>query len=81
MGKWHKHKVIDAVIGELLDKDWKIVEQGHRFRLYCPHGKIWVRVDGTPKNPENHARRMRHEAARCPDRHELGTKPHQGGSL
>lgn len=80
MGKWHQHKVINAVIEELLAKGWEILEKGHRYRMHCPHHKVYIRIDSTPKNPEGHARRMRREAARCPDRHELGAKPHQGNA-
>lgn len=78
--KLHQDKAVRAVITELLDAGWTIEEKGHRYRMWCPHHVMWIRVDNSPQNPDNHASRMRTEAARCPDRHDLGRRPHKGGN-
>ncbi|GAA3430539.1 hypothetical protein GCM10018954_001400 [Kutzneria kofuensis] len=75
--RWHQNKTINAAIQELVDAGWTVVEQGHRYRMWCPCNEMWIRVDGTPKNPEGHARRMLREAARCPDRHDLSGQPNR----
>ncbi len=63
--------VVHEVLKSLETKGWRIRRQGHKFYLYCPCGGGRVRVDGTPQNAENQARRVRREAERCPHRHDL----------
>lgn len=65
-------KDVYNVLSKLVAADWRLRRQGHKFLLYCPCGPggTWVRVDGTPANPKNHARRIASEAAKCPDGHE-----------
>ncbi|HZL05997.1 MAG TPA: hypothetical protein VFE45_11380 [Coriobacteriia bacterium] len=62
-----------AVLVVLDARRWRIRRQGHKFRAYCPCGSDGssVRIDGTPRNPSQHARRVLREADHCPDRHEL----------
>ena len=73
--KLYKDPHVRRVIEQLIDKGWRIQEQGHKYNLLCPCGEGRVRVDGTPANPQNHARRILREAERCPDRHDLDGRP------
>ena len=59
------------VLKDLETEGWRVRRQGHKFYLYCPCGGGKIRVDGTPKNPGNQARRIRKIAGHCPNRHEL----------
>lgn len=59
----------------LIAQGWTLTPSGHKYRLLCPCGVSYVRVDGTPRDPDNHARRILREAARCPDRHQLSGHP------
>lgn len=63
--------VVHRVLKELETKGWRLRRQGHKFYLYCPCGTGRIRVDGTPQNPDSQAKRIRREAERCPQRHEL----------
>lgn len=67
--------LIRRAIEQLIGKGWRIQEQGHKYNLLCPCGQGRVRVDDTPANPLNHARRILREAERCPDRHDLDGRP------
>lgn len=73
MAKYHDKPEVNSAIKSLVGDGWRLIEQGHRFYLLCPCGDLRgrVRVDGTPRNPGNHARRMLREATHCPDRHDL----------
>ncbi|GAB4083311.1 hypothetical protein GCM10028783_42620 [Modestobacter muralis] len=64
---------IYSVLQDLEAANWRLRRQGHKFGLYCPCGEggTWIRVDGTPRNPAGQARRIKRQAALCPDRHEL----------
>lgn len=50
---------------------WRLRRQGHKFSFYCPCGSSRVRIDGTPRNPQQHAKRIEREIGHCPDRHGL----------
>ena len=65
-------KEVYGALEPLAAEGWRLRRQGHKFLLYCPcgHGGTWVRVDGSPSNPKNHARRISSEAAKCPDGHD-----------
>ncbi len=61
---------IFAALIKMEEHGWKLRRQGHKFYAYCPcpeppHSKI--RIDGTPKNPSNQAKRILREAAHCPE--------------
>lgn len=62
-----------AVLEEFEPLGWRLRRQGHKFRFYCPCGPngTMLRVDGTPRNPEQQAKRLRREIGHCPDRHAL----------
>lgn len=77
--KLHQDKVVREAIEYLLSKDWTLRESGHKYRLLCPCGSGYVRVDGTPRDPDNHARRILRQAALCPDDHSLTGQPTPGG--
>jgi len=73
VAKLHKEPLVDAAIKRLITVGWELREQGHRYYLLCPCGdpRGRIRVDGTPKNPGNHAKRMLREASHCPNEHAL----------
>lgn len=74
-----RREIDDAVfdvVKDLMAAGWRLRRQGHKFYIYCTcdeesttRGRL--RVDGTPRNPGTAARRLRRDAAKCPDRHEL----------
>ena len=68
-----KNGPIDEAIAELLKLGWTLRPQGHRYYLYCPCpvGGSRIRVDNSPRDATNHARRIMNEAAHCPNRHDL----------
>ena len=79
--KLHKDKTVNAAVVKLVAAGWTLREQGHLYHLQCPCGQDFVRVDSSPKNPENHARRILREAARCPDNHNLSGQPTPRGRV
>jgi len=65
----HPNKEVEAAVASAESKGWTWRKQGHWGRLYCPHGErdgCQVGVNGTPKNPENHARQIARAIDRCP---------------
>jgi hypothetical protein len=65
----HPNKEIEAAVADAEAKGWRLREQGHWGRLYCPHADrdgCQVGVNGTPKNPEAHARQIARAVERCP---------------
>jgi hypothetical protein len=46
--------------------EWRLVKAGHWGSLRCTRGCCMIPVDGTPKNPGNHARRLEREARKHP---------------
>lgn len=68
----HPNKHIREAIEYAESRGWRFEKSGpraHRYgTLYCPHGKggCIEAVHSTPRNPENHARRLRHSVDRCP---------------
>lgn len=64
-------KEIYDVVEEWTGKGWRLREQGHKYALYCPCGRTWVRVDGTPRNPGSAARAIARSCSRCPQHPEL----------
>ena len=63
----------DAVIYLVTQKDFIVRDQGHGVRLYCPCGPSGIQfsVNGTPKNPSGHARKVSRQGEHCPDDHDL----------
>ncbi|MCA1703496.1 MAG: hypothetical protein LC808_09655 [Actinobacteria bacterium] len=78
--KLHQDKLVREAIEQLIARNWTLQESGHKYRLLCPCGEGYVRVDGTPRDPANHARRILRDAAKCPDRHELSGQPKPRGA-
>ena len=65
----HPHKDIEAVIAYAEGKGWRLRKMGHWGRLFCAHANrdgCQVGVNGTPRNPEVHARQIRRAVDRCP---------------
>jgi hypothetical protein len=71
MAKRHPNKHIREAVERAMDLGWRLVEStGHAWgTLCCPHGQrggCRISVWSTPRNPENHARRIRRLVAGCP---------------
>lgn len=69
----HPNKHIREAIQYALGKGWRLRKAGPRAhvwgQLFCPHarrGGCIIRVFSTPRNPENHARRIAESVDDCP---------------
>jgi hypothetical protein len=69
----HANKHIREAVKYALENGWRLLKAGPRAHIWgqllCPYarrGGCIVRVFGTPRNPENHARRIREAVADCP---------------
>jgi hypothetical protein len=67
----HPKKAVEEVVRYAEELGWEVVmSRGHIWgELYCHHheqGGCIVRVFSTPRNPENHAKRLRREIDKCP---------------
>ncbi|MDH2347257.1 hypothetical protein [Bradyrhizobium sp. SSUT77] len=65
----HPHKEIEAVVAHAEEIGWRWRKMGHWGRLFCAHAGrdgCQVGVNGTPKNPEDHARQVMRAITRCP---------------
>lgn len=67
----HPKKEIEAAVQYAEGLGWEFVKcRGHVWgELYCPHhqrGGCIRRVFSTPRNPERHARDIRHDVDCCP---------------
>lgn len=74
--KWRSYPDTREVAVDLIRAGWHLHEQstGH-VSAWCPHGHPKkgkpVRINGTPKNDGNQARRVRRESRYCPDHHDF----------
>lgn len=61
------------VVAKRMGDGWRLRDEGHKFYLYCPCGdpRGRFRVDGTPRDPDWHARRLDRDTEHCPDNHDL----------
>ena len=73
VGRREVDPVIYQLLADLTGDGWRLRRQGHKFYVYCPCGdpRGRIRVDGTPQNPHRQARRIRGQAAHCPNDHGL----------
>ncbi|HYO17518.1 MAG TPA: hypothetical protein VES02_02470 [Dermatophilaceae bacterium] len=73
VGRREVAPVIYQLLADVIGADRRLRRQGHKFYLYCPCGDPQgrIRVDGTPQNPDRQARRIRSQAAHCPNDHGL----------
>ena len=65
----HPNKEIEAAVSSAESKGWRWRKMGHWGRLFCPHADrdgCQVGVNGTPKNPEDHAKQIGRAVDRCP---------------
>jgi hypothetical protein len=65
----HPNKEVEAAVSYAESEGWTWRKQGHWGRLYCHHADrdgCQVGVNGTPKNPEDHARQVTRAVNRCP---------------
>ena len=65
----HPNKEIEAVVAYAESKHWTWWKMGHWGRLFCPLADregCQVAVNGTPRNPEGHARLVKRAIDRCP---------------
>lgn len=72
----HPHKDIEAVVARAESIGWRWRKMGHWGRLFCSHAGrdgCQVGVNGTPKNPEDHARQVMRAIGRCPHGKEQDT--------
>lgn len=70
----HPNKEVEAAIAAAEADGWTLRKMGHWGRLFCPHANrdgCQVGVNGTPKDPENHARQIARAVARCPHKNEV----------
>lgn len=68
----HPNKHIEAVVKHAESIGWRVLAgRGHWGYLYCPfvaREGCKLRVDSTSKNPENYAKGLLREIAKCPHR-------------
>lgn len=65
----HPNKHIQAAIEYAESKGWTIRPGGHYGVLTCPAGERFAcrySVAGTPRVPENEAKRIRRKVDKCP---------------
>ncbi len=66
----HPNKHIREALKYAASNGWNIVERGgHAWgRIYCQYGHVdcWMMIWSTPRNPENHAKRIRRIVDACP---------------
>lgn len=65
----HPNKEIEAAVSVAEARGWRWRKQGHWGRLYCPQADregCQFGVNGTPRNPEAHARAVLRAVDRCP---------------
>ena len=69
----HTNKEVEAAVADAEKRNWTFRPLGHWGRLFCPFADrdgCQVGVNGTPKDPEAHARQIRRAIDRCPHRKE-----------
>ena len=73
----HPNKHVEEALQEAEERGWRVEKRegrGHAWgRMYCPggsRGDCIMSVWSTPRNPENHARQIRHRVEQC--EHEQG---------
>lgn len=67
--KKHPNKEVAESVAYAVGRGWKLRYLGHWGRLFCPcadRDGCQVCVNGTPKNPEAHARQIKRAVDRCP---------------
>lgn len=66
----HPIKEVEEALRDAEAKEgWTLRRLGHWGRLFCAHADrdgCQVGVNGTPRNPEAHARQISRAVARCP---------------
>ena len=65
----HPHKSIEDAVRHAEARGWTLRHMGHWGRLFCAHSDrdgCQIGVNGTPRDPENHARQILRAIARCP---------------
>lgn len=65
----HPSKEVEAAVAEAEARGWTFRPLGHWGRLFCPQADrdgCQVGVNGTPRDPEAHARQIRRAIDRCP---------------
>jgi hypothetical protein len=73
----HPNKEVEAVVAYAEVKNWTLRKMGHWGRLFCPQADrdgCQVAVNGTPRNPEVHARHIKRSVDRCPHRKEASNE-------
>lgn len=73
----HPNKEVEAAVAYAEMKNWTLRKMGHWGRLFCPHADrdgCQVTVNGTPRNPDVHARQIKRGIDRCPHQKEAGNE-------
>jgi hypothetical protein len=68
-GRKHTSKEVVAAIEYAIGRGWNFREMAHFGRLFCPRADrdgCQIGVNGTPRNPEDHAKQIRRAVDRCP---------------
>jgi hypothetical protein len=69
----HPNKEIEAAVQYAEGLGWRVKMLGHWGRIFCPHANrdgCQFGVNGTPRNPEAHARQVIRAVDRCPHKEE-----------
>lgn len=73
----HPNKEVEDAVSYAEANGWKWRKMGHWGRLFCAHADrdgCQIGVNGTPKNPESHAKQIRRAIDRCPHLEEPGNE-------
>jgi len=65
----HSHKSVEDAVRQAEAQGWTLRKMGHWGRLFCAHADrdgCQIGVNGTPRDPEAHARQILRAISRCP---------------
>lgn len=65
----HPNKEVEEAVSNAESKGWVFRKMGHWCRLFCVHADrdgCQVGINGTPRQPETHAKQIARAIERCP---------------
>ena len=65
----HPNKEVEEALSEAEEKGWRFRKMGHWGRIFCPQANqegCQFGINGTPRQPETHAKQLRQAVNRCP---------------
>lgn len=65
----HPNKEVEEAVAHAEERGWTLRKMGHWGRLFCAHADrdgCQIGVNGTPRDPETHARQIIRAINRCP---------------